>query len=163
TDCWSAIAIAESVLAVAEARAGRTPGAREAAQRALSVIRRMQPTSFGQLVAYAGTATAFLACWEAKGADADAALRADATAACRELRRLARVFPIARPAARCRDGVRQWHLGRRRKAERLWRDGLRHAEALDMPYEVGAAHLELGRHLGGALAVEHLERAAAIF
>jgi hypothetical protein len=163
TDRWSAIAIAESVLAVAESRAGRVMAAREAAQRALAVIRRMQPTSFGQLVAYAGTAAAFLACWDAKGADADAALRADAGVACRELRRLARNFPIARPASRRHDGLRQWLLGRRAKAERLWRRAIQHAEAVDMPYEVGAAHLELGRHLAGTPAVQHLERAAAIF
>ena len=114
-------------------------------------------------MAFAGTASALLSCWEADPRSADAALRAAAGAACRQLRGFAARFPIGRPAAHFHDGVRQALLGRRRRAARRWRLSLRSAGQLGLPYDAAAAHFELGRHLGGDVGHIHLEQSRAAF
>jgi len=158
----SSVCIAEGVRALAEMRAGDPRAARASAQRALAIMRSIQPTSFGMLVAYGSTAWTLLECWETAAPHADRELRQEVALACKQLGRLAQVFPVAEPRARLCEGLRLWLLGKRRRAERRWHAALRRATELGMRYEIGAAHLELGRH-GVSAAAAHLGAAAAIF
>ena len=80
-------------------------------------------------------------------------------------RRYARMFPIGRPGALLASGSLAWHLGRRRAAMMRWRRAAAAATRLRMPYELGSAHAEIGRHLapGRPERRQHLTDAAGVF
>ena len=67
-------------------------------------------------------------------------------------------------------GCFDWLDGRHEKARNAWLECLSLAEAAGLPYEIGLAHFELGRHLSdgetlpdGSGRVDHLQRAAQVF
>jgi len=165
----SAEAILHSLLSVTHDRSGDRKSALESAHKAASILAESQPTSFGMLVAYALTASTLLSCWERRKVPGEGdELRPQAEAACKALAGLARVFPIAEPRARLYEGLCLWLAGRRRKGERLCRKALQRGQELEMPYEVGLAHLEIARRLAAEGSVAstrhaHLTRAAEAF
>ena len=63
------------------------------------------------------------------------------------MKRFAGVFPVGRPRWAILEGRRSWLAGHRGRAFGLWRRALATAQQLDMPYEQGLAHYEIGRHL----------------
>ena len=128
------------------ARAGDLRRARAEADATTARIGDKTPPVFTIAEGFAGAAEAYLELWRATG---DAALAAPARAAANNLARLARVFPIATPAAWNARGA--WHArrGDRRRAARWLRRGLARAEALRLPYDAALARGELAR-LGGA-------------
>ena len=81
------------------------------------------------------------------------------------MKRFAGVFPVGRPRWAILEGRRSWLAGRRGRAQRLWRRALTSATQLDMPYEEGLAHYQIGSHLDAndAERAVHLEAAREIF
>jgi len=67
--------------------------------------------------------------------------------ACKNLRKYVRVFPIGEPRALLYEGLHQWLSGKQDKALQTWEKSLAVAEKLNMRYDIGLAHLEIGRHL----------------
>jgi hypothetical protein len=126
--------------AVALARAGELARARDAADATTARIGDKTPPVFTIAEGFVGAAEAYLELWRRTG---DAALAAPARVAIANLARLARMFPIAMPAAHNARGA--WHArrGERRRAARWLHRGLARAEALRMPYDVGVARAEL--------------------
>ena len=124
------------------ARAGDLRRAREEADATTARIGDKTPPVFTIAEGFAGAAEAYLELWRLSG---DAALAAPAKVAAKNLARLARVFPIAAPAAWTARGV--WHArhGDRRRAHRWLRRGLARAESLHLPYDAALARAELAR------------------
>jgi hypothetical protein len=83
--------------------------------------------------------------------------------ACRYLRKYAHVFPIGQPSSRLWQGLCDWLSGKQGKAWTSWRKSLASAERLGMPYELGLAHYEMGRHSSGENHKKHLSQACEIF
>jgi hypothetical protein len=106
-------------------------------------------------------AEVYLSLWEA----GDASLRRRARSACRVLRRIAFMNPIARPRADLMDGLVAWLEGKRGRARRLWQRSRGVAERLGMPHETALACYEIGRHLARTDPArgEILERALDVF
>ena len=118
--------------------------ARETADETSRVIRHSPPMVSYSFEGYAGITDAYLALWEA-GESRHA--RRSAWLSIAFLRRIARVYPIGQPRAWLCRGKACWLDGRPKRARWAWRNALRSAEALGMPYEQALALLELGRHL----------------
>ncbi|HMG54125.1 MAG TPA: AAA family ATPase, partial [Kofleriaceae bacterium] len=146
------------MLASALARAGEPARARAAADVTTRRIGSGRAPVFTITEGFVGAADAYLEL--ARRGDRDAIRPArDAIA---NLARLARVFPIAAPAAATLRGVHQLRHGRRgvrRRAVRALRHGLALAERLAMPYDQAVAHSGLAHALGG----DHAETARALF
>jgi tetratricopeptide (TPR) repeat protein len=113
------------------------------------------------LEGYAGVTEVYLGLWMA--GDPTAARPAQQARAA--LRRFARTFRAARPRAWLYEGLTAHHVGRTRQAVAAWNKSLNAAERLEMPYEQGRAHYELGRHLppGHPGRQAHLRRAGELF
>src|SRR5262249_33503561 len=97
--------------------------------------------------AYVGATDVWLGAW---GQDAGAGLdctasRHAARRAVSALRRFARRFPLARPAALRAAAHEQWLRGRRRRAHALLTRSAETAAKFAMPYDEALAHLELAR------------------
>src|SRR6185312_11339399 len=119
---------------------------------------------------FIGAADAYLELWR-RG---DASVEPAARTALANLTKLARLFPIAAPAAATLTGVYHLRTGSRRAALRHLRRGLAIAERLQMPYDQAVAHAALaeahggpsrraGASRGAAAAAEHAEAARALF
>jgi class 3 adenylate cyclase/tetratricopeptide (TPR) repeat protein len=156
------------LLAVAWLRLGEFDRARQTAEESLRLIEQTRPVANFNLEGYAGAAEVFLSLWE-RGEECAAgdtsSLRQLARRACRGLNTFARIFPNARPRAWLWTGLELWLSGRPRRAGRGWRLGLRRAEQLELLYDQGLLHLELGRHApsNDRDRDAHLDRAAQIF
>ena len=77
-----------------------------------------------------------------------------------------RTFPVGLPHARLYRGWYEWLIGNEQQAIRNWQKSLAAAIKLDMPYEIGIAHFELGRHLlidKVESSCDHLNQALEIF
>jgi class 3 adenylate cyclase/tetratricopeptide (TPR) repeat protein len=142
--------------------------ARQAADETARLIGQSQPVAVFAFEGYASVVQVYLAEWEAicrktESERAPAAQRAQR--ACRALHRYARVFPIAKPRARLYQGQADWLAGRCPRAHKTWKRSIAAAEQLEMPYEQGLAHYELGRHSGADDPARslHLARACEIF
>lgn len=151
------------LLALVQLHRGRPDDALRTAATALDLIARTSPTSYLSLPGYASLAEMLLALWETelcsalhldkcKLAQADPptfkfAHQTLAKQACKSLRSYARVFPIGQPRACLWQGQFEWLSGRPRAAQQWWQKGLAAAERLAMPFDVGLAHYEIGRHL----------------
>jgi DNA-binding SARP family transcriptional activator/tetratricopeptide (TPR) repeat protein len=155
-------------LAHAEWRQDHPEAALEAARTASMILGRSAPNFFSQVEGYAAIARTYLSAWEALE-PSDSASRDEihglARNAVRMLNRLARTFPVCGPRAAIWHAHLDWIDGRRTAAMRGWRQGLRLAAELGVPYEEALAHLELGTHLGSGdpASRTHLDRAADLF
>jgi tetratricopeptide (TPR) repeat protein len=136
------------------------PASALAASAELMLLTDTRPTNFGTFIGYVAPAEVYLAFWESGQPMPD--LPRHAARAVERLKRYGGVFPIGRPRAATLEGRRQWLAGNRRAAIRSWQRALTLARDLDMDYEEGLAHLELGRrqesasgdratHLGAAI------------
>jgi class 3 adenylate cyclase/tetratricopeptide (TPR) repeat protein len=153
------------MLAVAYLRRGDAPRAEREAAIAAELIAQSSPTVYSALEGYSGVAEVYLALWENAEPGKRLEMRDSARAACKALRRFARVFPIGRPRLRLWQGVSEWLDGRREKARAAWRESLVAAERLGMVYDQALTHYEIGRRLEATDPVrgEHLARAAGLF
>ena len=132
-------------LAIIRLRQGDWRSAQLVAESTAEQLTEPLPLNFALFSAYTGVAEVYLSLWEQQGKTAD---RQKATKnACQALRRFALLNPAAQPRAWLYQGRYYWLIGRRWKAQQLWQKALVQAEALKMVYDVGLAHLEIGRHL----------------
>jgi predicted ATPase/DNA-binding SARP family transcriptional activator len=156
--------LARGLLALVYLRNADRQRALAAADRVAQLTARAWPTTYFAIHGYAGVAEVYAMLWETAGADARAMVRA-ADRACRDLRRCARVFPIARPYAALWDGLRAALSGSADGANALWLAGLADAERLRMPYLEGLLHERLARALGprDRARVDHAEQARVCF
>jgi eukaryotic-like serine/threonine-protein kinase len=153
--------LAYGQLALAYLRRQDEERARITAQRTVNLIAQSQPAAVHVLEGYAGVAEVYLSLWAA----GDHTAVGPARQACAVLRRFAWPAPIARPRAWLCRGQAAYLTGHRRRALAAWRKSLATAERLEMPYEQGRAHYELGQHLpaGHPGRQAHLSRACEIF
>ncbi|HJW84550.1 MAG TPA: hypothetical protein VJ754_09635, partial [Anaerolineae bacterium] len=157
--------------AFAYLRAGRLPEALELASPALDWMLRMSPSIYAVQSAYFRLAEVYLTAWDTHRQQpihttADPASLADAARrACKALHKFASTNPFGRPAAWLCQGRLENLSGNPSKARSAWRKGLALAEKLDMPYEQGRLHDEIGRHLPATDPArrEHLRRASDLF
>lgn len=142
--------LAHGLLALAHWWNGEPDQARREAEVAAALIVRLPPVYVAAYQGYIGVAEVYLALWEAgrrPGGKEDPILQQKARQVCAALRRFSRVFPIARPRALLCQGLVDSLSGRPARARRVWRDCLRAAIHLEMPFEEAMAHYEIGRHL----------------
>ncbi|HEX2572041.1 MAG TPA: AAA family ATPase [Polyangia bacterium] len=140
--------------------------AEDYAARALACMEQQAPVQFFLGGSVWSVAETYLALWErAQGEPAQRArqLGERAQRACRIFRTFARALPFARPGSSICEGTRAWLGGQTIRARWLWHAALREAERLNMPFEQGCAHFELGRHLEAAERQRHLTRACQLF
>jgi tetratricopeptide (TPR) repeat protein len=128
------------MLAVALARSGDTARARGIADATTERITSKRSPVFTISEGFIGTADAYLELLR-RG---DASAAAPAHTALTALARLAKLFPIAAPAASTLRGIFFLRTGKPRRAQRLLRRGLALAEQLQMPYDQAVAHAALG-------------------
>jgi class 3 adenylate cyclase len=133
---------------------------------AAQLMQAAAPMAIYALSGYAGVAEVNLLLWERREYRSPAQRKQivyDANQACAALRRLALSLPVVRPRyLRC-EGLRRWLSGAEGGAIRAWRDSLRQANRLAMPYEYARSAYELGRHLHGPAREDYLELAFYAF
>jgi hypothetical protein len=129
----------------------------------LELASSSRPSNYGALLEYASPAEVFLTLWEVEYPEPG--LPSWARRACAALQSYARVFPIGRPRALLWKGTLAWLSGKRRRAHTAWQESVAAAESLQMPYDQGLAHFEIGRHLadGDGARLSHLEQARDLF
>ena len=161
--------VTTGLLAAAYLRQGQPQPARSAADAVVRMVAESSRRfSLADLEGHAGAAEVFLALWESSGdqpASERQALAASAETACRATSRYARIYTIGRPRAWLLQGLYAWLSEKPRQAGQVWQNSLRAAEQLEMPYEQGRAHYEIGRHLDtrDPARAQHLTRARDIF
>jgi tetratricopeptide (TPR) repeat protein len=90
--------------------------------------------------------------------------QANAAYACRVLRQLTRLYPIAHPRADRLEGTQAWLEGRTERACKLWRRAILHARTYGMPLEEALAHRALALQASEpAMRAEHLAQARQLF
>lgn len=154
------------LLALAQLRQGDASAARQAAESGAERMAALgSPTSHYLLEGYAGVAETFLMLWENLGSPGRHPFYKSARQACSALKGYARIFPIGQPRAWVCQGWLDWQRGRASRARRAWTRALTAAERLGMPYELGWAHYQFGRHLPAADPARrlHLARACEAF
>ena len=139
-----------------------------AAERIAHLISLGPPVGWHLFKGYSSVAEVYLALWEASDGGSPAereVLARSARQACKDMQRFAKVFLFGRPRAYLWQGWYHWLCGKARKACKAWQVAIVEAERLEMPYERGLAHYQIGRHLdaGDPTRREHLTRAAEIF
>jgi tetratricopeptide (TPR) repeat protein len=129
-------------------------GERELAMAALEVAARQSeqhpPSTWFAVIGYGQIAEVGLLQWEtadsAKPEERERAAAMTSRARAR-LQQFARLFPIGLPRMWLSEGSYRWLAGNTASAHKAWQKGLAAAERLEMPYEQGVAHYEIGRHL----------------
>lgn len=127
------------MLASALARAGDTTRARAVADATTGRIGKKSPPVFTIAEGFIGAADAYLELLRT-----DASVAPAARTALANLARLAKLFPIAAPAAATLLGIFHLRTNKPRRATRHLRRGLALAEKLQMPYDQAIAHAALG-------------------
>ena len=156
----------QGVIAEAYLCLGDRQLAQKAVEKAAALIAEAPPPpAYVAFDGYASVARVYLGLWEAElGAD-NSHLAQAGQRACKMLSGFARKFPICQPAALRYAGLWSWLAGQSQQANRKWRQSLAWAEKMDMQYEQGQAHYEIGRHLSldDPRRQQHLARACEIF
>jgi tetratricopeptide (TPR) repeat protein len=130
-----------------------------------------RPTGVPYMLGYAGAASVYLDLWKREADQGNrSGLQASAKRACKDLRDLAGIFPFAKSHAWLYQGIYDWLAGNQKRAHRAWQKSLDYAKNLDLVYQQGLVHYEIGRHLSvgeetddGWGGKEHLLRASEIF
>lgn len=160
---------AQGMLAIALWQQGDAAAAWQAVERVAALAAAASPpVAYPRLLGLAGATETCLDLLEQSRRGGPLAARGDevmrmANRLCAALDAYAATFPIGRPAARLQRGRQHALLGRRTRAARCFADAIAAAERLEMPYELGTAHLvaarydigvesERRRHLDAALA-----------
>ncbi len=140
------------LLASAYTRRGKLEAGLTAAETASVKIGQSSPNLYSNFIGFSGIAEVSMKLVE-RTSD-DARLREERNSAinnlrqtCKDLHRFSRVFPVGAPAAYYYLGHFHRLNGNRQKAIAAWQRSHRQAEHLGMPYELGLASLELGKHL----------------
>lgn len=133
------------LLASTRVRQGRHADALDHAKILLELTEHSQPTSLATYEGHIGAAETYLKLWEADTETQQ--WSAPARITCTVMRQFAKVFPFGRPRALLYDGLYQFLSGKPPEAFRLWQKSVFEAGQLNMPYEAGLAHYEIGRHL----------------
>jgi len=158
---------AYGIRALAHARRGERALALQSIEPAVRLIEQSSPSAYYGLTGYAAAAEVTLTLLEASdvGSAEREKLQRLADHACTALRSFARLFPIGQPQAWLWKGLRDWLAGKPSRAQAAWQKSLVRAERLEMPYEEGLAHFEIGRHLPATdpRRRRHLMRAGEIF
>jgi tetratricopeptide (TPR) repeat protein len=153
--------------ALAHLRAGDERAALERAEAALVLILTAPPIVYFVEHGIAATAEVFLRLAERQAVRHDSSaslLDVRAQKALASLVRFSRRFPLGRPHARLWQGLAAWIAGRPKRAMRLWQRSIELGTRLGTPYELGQAHLEIGRHLPpGEERRRHLQGARDVF
>jgi tetratricopeptide (TPR) repeat protein len=138
----------EGLLARALLLTGRPQRALEVANVLKGRLRARGTVPLAQcLDGYASLVEVYLGLWEREAVWNVRELRGSARWACKALRRFARLYPMAVPSA-LRSSARESFLsGHTSRAIRTWRNAVRAAEDIQMPYEEARAHEELARAL----------------
>ena len=157
-----------AIRALAYLQRGESELARQGAEKTRRISAQGPLVIYYALPGYTSLAEISLTLWEDSLEDESGARRQYARAARRavaELRRFARICPIAQPQAWLWRGLHCWLSGKRRRAQAAWQRSLAAAERLDMLHEQGMAHYEIGRHLppGDVARAAHLQRACDVF
>ncbi len=143
---------------------GQFEMAKEAADEISILLGKTPPLSSLKLGAMTARAQTYLAIWERDGERVDSAIVKKARSGCRSLARFTFIFPIGRPRSALYWGWYHWLSGRKLVARYYWRRALSEAKALEMAYDEGLAHFELGRHLTAEEERNyHLRQAEMIF
>jgi len=152
----------QGLLALIHLSRGDWAQARTACDEAMRLTQE-RPTYAGTFIGYVAPAEVYLEAWERDQPFRDEPRRAAEALA--RMKRFAGVFPVGRPRWAILEGRRSWLAGHRGRALSLWRRALATATQLDMPYEQGLAHYEIGRHLdpNDSDRAVHLEAAREIF
>lgn len=145
--------------------------ARQAAATAARLIAQSHPSTVYSYEGYSGVAEVYLGLWESESSTSAAKgfrfslgeIRDSTLKACKAMDKYARIFPIGLPRATLYRGLYYWLSENTVKAHKLWNNSLSHAMRLDMPYEQGLAHFEIGRHSHGEERKTHLNCAIEIF
>ncbi len=157
------------LLGQAHWRIGQNELALENAQAALHMLARSSVVSWLPIPGLVGAAEVFLSVFELSRMDwrAETGLSPGQTIrqVGRIMRQYARVYPIIRPYALVFRGRLAALKGSQRKTHRELLKALLAAEALNMPYEQGLVHYEIGRLMTGdkAASKNHLAAALRLF
>lgn len=114
-------------------------------ERLLDLSAKATPSNYSAHTGYIAPAYTYLSLWES--GQILPAIDKLAWNACKNLRKYVRVFPIGEPRALLYEGLHHWLSGKQDKAYQTWEKSLAVAEELNMRYDKGLAHLEIGRHL----------------
>lgn len=154
-----------AVMALSRLHRGEPEEAEAAAEAALQLFAQSDPR-YASLMTLHSVAEVFLSLLETSSnqpAEEKKQRAKLAKQACRYLRKYAHVFPIGQPSSRLWQGLYDWLSGKQGKAWTSWRKSLASAERLGMPYELGLAYYEMGRHSRGENRKKHLSQACEIF
>jgi tetratricopeptide (TPR) repeat protein len=141
------------MLASALARAGSVERARTLADATTERMTSRRTPVFTISEGFIGTVDAYLELMR-RG---DTSVAPAARSALDALARVARLFPIASPAASTLRGIYFQRIGKPRRAQRLLRRGLALAEQLHMPYDQAVAHAALGNTAEARALFERLD------
>ncbi|AKJ05532.1 serine/threonine protein kinase [Archangium gephyra] len=160
--------VMQGVLALALLRRGQEARALEVARRGLLLLRGMRPVAYWLHTGVSQVAEVYLTVWERRGGGTppgEKELVRAAHEACKAMSAFARAFAFGQPFALLCNGLEAWLSGRPAAAHRAWERCVQRAVELEMPYEEGRGHFELGRHLplGASARYTHLMRARALF
>jgi hypothetical protein len=137
------------------------------AERAAAIISQSPLLAYYVIPGYATITEVSLELWETSTNVAERQQLARVARQARvALRKAARVYQLAQPPVWLWQGLCDWLLARKpAKAHKAWRKSLAAAQRLDMAYEEGVAHYQIGRHLAARDPArrEHLQRAVEIF
>jgi tetratricopeptide (TPR) repeat protein len=134
------------LLARALLRKGELPAARQSAESALNLLAG-SPTAYSMFQGYSGISEVYIHLWENSGDDTES--RKNSGMALQSIKQFvsyARIFPIGKPMVYRFEGIYYWIANKHKKAINSWMRSLSAAERLEMPYEIGLAHFELGSH-----------------
>jgi tetratricopeptide (TPR) repeat protein len=153
--------------ALAHLRAGDERAALERAEGALDLLLTTRPIVYFLQHGLVGATEVLLRLAERRcdvEGRSHATLLARARQALAYLRQYSRRFPLGRAHASLWRGLGAWIDDRPQRAMRMWRRTIELAESLRTPYELGQAHLEIGRHLQpGEERTRHLQQAKDLF
>ena len=120
-------------------------GALEMAGRCTQLTAKSTPSNFSSFSGFAGPACTYISLWK-QGYD-HPELEGLAWNAIKILKQFARIFPIGQPRRYLYEGEYLWLTGKQTKAQKTWTKSLQHAHELEMRFDQGLAHLQIGLHL----------------
>lgn len=141
-------------------RRGRFLYARDCVKRGLDSSTYVRPLTFLSLPAHLEFSRVAISLWEIQPTRDNRGL---ARAACKHLRKLARVFPVSLATAWLWRGIYNWKAGHPSRARRSWSQAIERATHLEMYHAMGQIDLEVGRRIGGPEGLTQLKRAYARF
>jgi hypothetical protein len=127
----------------------------EYGKRLVATEKRPARFSIADFEGYASVAEVFITLWQRNETSqildqigySLEECQTSAKRACKSMEGFARVYAIAQPRLHYLKGWLSALEGKQQNAQKIWREGLNHAQILRMPYEEARLHNILGRHL----------------